>query len=346
MAVPHSTRRAQHSLDVAGVNALLAAAGLASGPQPPTLREVWEAFDGRFVRQVEAGERSGRSLADYRLAARDLLQVLEPEARLDALRPADFGRLRAHMASRLGKKTLKNRINNIRTILRSAGELRDADGRRRFNGEPDYGREFERPSLPVLRRERQRKQSRAWEPEEIRRLLAAAREPLRTMILLGINGGLGNTDIAQLAWGAVDLAKGWLDYPRPKTAVERRVPLWPDTAAALRAHRRASDGGAGELVFLTERGRPWVRTQEDGRHVDALTSEFQKLRRRTGLQKPVGFYGLRHSFQTLGEEAGDLPAVAAIMGHVDPTMAAVYRERIRDGRLRAVVAVVHREIFG
>jgi integrase len=58
---------------------------------------------------------------------------------------------------------------------------------------------------------------------------------LRAMILLGINCGFGNADCAGLKLDALDLAGGWIDFPRPKTGIARRCPLWPETVAALRA---------------------------------------------------------------------------------------------------------------
>jgi hypothetical protein len=39
-------------------------------------------------------------------------------------------------------------------------------------------------------------------------------------------------------------------------------------------------------------------------------------------------------------------AVDAVMGHVDSTIAAEYREDIKDERLKAVVAHVHSWLFG
>ena len=43
---------------------------------------------------------------------------------------------------------------------------------------------------------------------------------MQAMILLGINAGLGNRDCAKLEFGHVNLKTGWLDYPRPKTAID------------------------------------------------------------------------------------------------------------------------------
>jgi hypothetical protein len=52
--------------------------------------------------------------------------------------------------------------------------------------------------------------------EEIRRMLGAAGQPLRAMILLGINCGFGNADCGRLPLAALDLDRGWVDSPRPK----------------------------------------------------------------------------------------------------------------------------------
>jgi len=54
------------------------------------------------------------------------------------------------------------------------------------------------------------------------------------MILLGIDGDMGNSDVAWLPTRAVDLQRGWLNHTRPKSGVDRRVPLWPETIDALK----------------------------------------------------------------------------------------------------------------
>jgi integrase len=62
-------------------------------------------------------------------------------------------------------------------------------------------------------------------------------------------------------------------------------------------------------------------------------------------RRGLGFYALRHTFETIGGEFRDQVAVNAIMGHVDASMAAVYRERISDGRLKAVVYHVYSWLY-
>jgi hypothetical protein len=64
-----------------------------------------------------------------------------------------------------------------------------------------------------------------FEAEEVRRMLNAAGQPLKAMILLGVNCGFGNSHCGTLPRSALDLAGGWVSYARPKTGVPRRYPL-------------------------------------------------------------------------------------------------------------------------
>jgi hypothetical protein len=100
-----------------------------------------------------------------------------------------------------------------------------------------------------------------------------------------------------------------------------------------------------ELVFLTYRGTAWVRMGEKSRS-DYLSIHFNALAKRLKVQRPgLSFYSLRHVFRTIADAARDIPAVRAIMGHVDAGIDAVYREWIDDARLRAVVDHVHAWLF-
>ena len=50
----------------------------------------------------------------------------------------------------------------------------------------------------------------------------------------------------------------------------------------------------------------------------------------------LGPYSLRHVFRTIADGARDQVACNLLMGHSDPSMGAVYTERIGDDRLRRV----------
>jgi integrase len=60
----------------------------------------------------------------------------------------------------------------------------------------------------------------------------------------------------------------------------------------------------------------------------------------------IGLATLRHVFRMVADGCRDQVAVNYVMGHADPSMGAVYRERIEDGRLRAVAECVRAWLFG
>ncbi len=221
-----------------------------------------------------------------------------------------------------------------------------------------FGKSFKRPSKKTMRLQRAKNGKRMFEAEELRNIIAAASRPLRAMILLACNTGFGNNDISSLPLSALDLEKAWVDFPRPKTGVPRRCPLWPETIEALHdaiAHRpkQKAEADAG-LVFLTRCGTPWVKCDfetKDGKVTiktdDALSKEMTKLLKAKKLKRlGLSFYTLRHVFETVGGESRDQPAVDHIMGHARDDMASVYRERIGDDRLKAVVDHVRTWLFG
>ena len=178
------------------------------------------------------------------------------------------------------------------------------------------------------------------------------------MVLLGINAGLGNTDCAELRTGHLDLKAGTLDYRRPKTDAPRRAVLWSETVKALRdalarRERLLERGGVppelADRIFLTKRRRPYVSLSAAGKPVDTVGMEFRRLAAVCGVHRPgLGFYALRHTFQTVADETRDFPAIDLVMGHVPDAdqMSARYRERISDERLTAVATRVYTWLFG
>ena len=193
--------------------------------------------------------------------------------------------------------------------------------------------------------------------EQIRKILEAVDPSMCAMVLLGINAGFGNTDCARLPISAVDLEDGWIDFPRPKTAIQRRIPLWPETMEALRTaidqRPEPKDPDVADLCFVTVQGAAFVRTapskKSPGQFVvfNTVSNHFARLLKRLGIngRKGLGFYTLRHNFETIAGESRDQVAVNSIMGHADSSMAAAYRERISDERLQAVVEVVRKWLF-
>ncbi len=332
---------------------------LSEGRTPPpsdtragvTVRDLVNAFLTSKASKLNAGELTERTFRDYFRSCEMLIGFLRKDRRVDDLRPDDFERLRSTMSERFGPVAMRNEITRVRMILKFAFDqgLIDAPVR--------YGQSFDRPSAKALRRSRNDAGPRMFEAEEVRRILDASDLVIRAMTLLGINCGFGNTDVASLPASAVDLDAGWIEFPRPKTEIFRRAPLWPETVAALRTaideRPIAASADDDDLCFLTRTGQRWVRSQrKQGADTivicDPLSQRFRRLLKSLKIngRRGLGFYTLRHVFETIGGESRDQVAVNAIMGHVDATMAGQYREQISDERLRAVTDTVHRWLFG
>jgi integrase len=279
--------------------------------------------------QREDGELSPRMFSEYTDACKRLIKVFGKSRLVSDLRPDDFAKLRKHMARTWGPVRLKAEIIRARTPFLWAAKSVLIDRL------PVWGEQFSVPSASVIRRHRAKQGPKMFEADEVRKMLGAAGQPLKAMVLLGVNAGFGNGDIAALPIDTIDLDGGWLDFPRPKTGIARHVPLWPETVAAIRdwltvrpIPREKADA---PLLFITYKRGAW--RHDMGR---ALSHETRKLLDKVGLNGHRNFYALRHTFQTIGDESRDFLAVRAIMGHVGADIADAYRERVSDERLQAV----------
>ncbi len=97
-----------------------------------------------------------------------------------------------------------------------------------------FGPGFKRPSRKVLRLEKAKKGPRMFDAADLKKIVDGAANPLKAMILLGLNCGFGNADVANLPTKALDLKLGWVDYPRPKTGIPHDVLCGPKPSMPLR----------------------------------------------------------------------------------------------------------------
>jgi len=243
------------------------------------------------------------------------------------------------MSKRWGAVRMANEIQRTRSVFKYGFDNGLLDKPVRF------GSEFGKPSAKAIRKERNRKGLRMFEPEELRRLLDGAGPQLRAMIDLGISAAFGCTDCATIPAKAVNLKTRWLTFPRTKTGIERRIPLWRETVQAICAATEASpdprNQDHGDLLFISARGKSFGEAKQTHWLVSGETAA---LLRRLNMHRPgLGSYALRHPFQTVAEGARALAAIQSIMGHAASVndRSAVYRERVDDSRLLAVTDHVH-----
>jgi integrase len=297
-----------------------------------TVKGVANAFLNHKDALLEAGELSPRTRAKYQEVAVLVVSAFGKSRLVADLGPDDFAALRNRMTRRWGPLRVRDFIQHVRSVCKHAFEAELLDRPVRF------GPGFARPSKKVLRLEKAKKGPKLFTAPQVRALVRKAGQPLKSMLLLAVNCGFGNADVGTLPTQTLDLAGGWVTYPRPKTGTPRRCPLWPETVQALRealaCRPEPKDSANAGLVFLTVRGASWRKDTED----NPISKETAKLLKALKLHRGKGlnFYGLRHVFETVGGESKDQVAVDHIMGHTRDDMASVYREKISDKRLRAV----------
>ena len=310
-------------------------------PQGLTLLDLINQFmDAKQVR-VDMGKMTPRQLIDYQRSCKRVAEIMGRHTLVEGLKTRDFDLLALKLSDGVGKTTYANRFRLARALFlyASANDLIP----KRLN----FGQNFTLPDKAEMRVEKQKRGPMDFTAEELRKIIDAVGVPLKAMVLLGINCGFGNHDCATLPREAVNLDAGWINFPRPKTAVERRCPLWPETVTALREalgkRRTPTDETNSGLMFITKYGQPYTRLSDKGTNLDAVAGEFAKILKSLKLNgRRRAFYSLRRTFETIGGDSRDQIAVNAIMGHAEASddMASVYRQRIEDARLVAVTDYV------
>jgi len=108
-----------------------------------------------------------------------------------------------------------------------------------------------------------RKQDRSaisW--DELERLFVAASVVDTALLLLGLNCGFGNTDIATLKFCDIDLEAATVSHARGKTGIDRNFGLWPETVEILKRYIKKHRGKPAreefaELFFINNLGSPF-----------------------------------------------------------------------------------------
>jgi integrase len=310
-----------------------------------TIRDLCNRYCTTMEQRRDAGVITHRSFLDCHSTAKLVVESLGKMRLIDDLTADDFDALYvSFVKKKYNLNTLANLVQRVRVLFKYAYDNGLIDKALRF------GSTFKKPKKSKLRQLRDelafKYGDRAFEATELRTLIDSADQPLKAMILLGINCGFGNHDCGKLPQRALDLKAGWVRFPRPKTGNRRRCPLWPETVAAIREaidqRPIPKDPENADLVFITKYGHAWAKQTQDG----PVSKEATKLLKKLKLHRPgVGFYSLRRSFATIAGESRDQVAVDFIMGHVDESMAERYREHISDERLHDVVNHVHSWLF-
>lgn len=287
--------------------------------------------------RVNRGELSRRSYNDYKHSCQRVVKAVPRTFPINAMTTQQWAKVEKHLRDGLNPTTAGNHINRVLICFKW---LRD----NRLIQEPYYGTAMKRPSKSKIRIARNQGGKRWFDRDEIHSLLAGARPSIAAMIMLGVNCGYGNADCSRLQTSWIQFDTGWINFARPKTGVDRRAKLWPETLQYINAWLDVRPKVNVPWLFITRQGNQW--SLEDDQDCQ-IAKTFRDLCKSVKLHvKGRGFYGLRRTCETIGGNAKDQVALDYIMGHIDQTMGGVYRQRIEDHRLEAVSEVIRSWLFG
>jgi integrase len=313
----------------------------------PTIAELANLFISKQREEASRGERSREYVEKCEDSIRRMIAIVGADTRPDDLSPIDFDALRESLYSPTPRKKTESGAVCGRTVSTRAATTVVAEVQRirRFFSwcharelisPPRYGDGF-RPVVKHIATKAAVTKHRDLTAKQVRRLIDTSRPLFKPLLLLGINAGIGNRDIAEIRMCDIDLSQPevWVDLPRIKTGNPRRFVLWDETAQAIRQYLTKRPKPLPEyddVLFLTRSGWPWVRGG-----LSTVSTTFSVLRDECDIPDR-SFYDLRRTFQTIAADSLDFPAVQHIMGHAPGSndMSARYTQRISDARIRAV----------
>ena len=204
----------------------------------------------------------------------------------------------------LGKGLSAKTIGNVIVILKEM-----------FKHAVQWGHLDANPVQYVERPRGEDKEMDVFTPDEIRRLLNAQEEPLRTLLLTTVLTGMRQGELFGLQWEDIDFARHQVHVRRslwhgtlgtPKSRRSRRAIDMPPTLE--QALKQLSTTRRSEFVFCSERGTPL--DADNFRH-----REFPAALQRAELRR-IRFHDLRHTYTSLLIAHGAHPKyIQAQLGH-------------------------------
>lgn len=200
---------------------------LLAGRTPPrdsqgvTVADICNHFMTQKDRDLKAGAIKLVTFKDYFRTCEFMVAFLGNDQPICELPPEAFQPLRNRLSEKYKVHRFDNTLKRIRSVLKYAYDMGLVETPIRTGSAL---------KSPPARQKRAHKHAnpRKFEAHEIRLLLEHAEQPLKAMIFLGINCGFGNSDCGHLPVQAIDFADGWINFPRPKTAVPRKCSICVD----------------------------------------------------------------------------------------------------------------------
>lgn len=276
--------QADDAFDALKAQAVEIVEGTEPTPTDRTLAFQVESWKGLLLSAQRSGQMSEGRFDAYCRKIRPFVEWIGPGTAIDAIDEDKvegyFGRLTELVgAKRYSPVTAHEMLMTAKQFVRWMAEKRLIPlpgniNSRRFRFNHSVAQEVE-----------------TFEADEVREILAACdgfSERTKLYVLMMLNTGAYQTDLAELRRGEVDWSAGVVKRARSKTR-ERGGPvvsykLWPETFELLEKHGSKD----GELVLTTDDGNPLVRYWIEGermRRYDAIQSAWTRLGGKMGVAR-------------------------------------------------------------
>lgn len=175
-----------------------------------------------------------------------------------------------------------------------------------------------------------------WSIDEIKRMASKATDRTRLYLMLAVNLGYLQKDIATLEPNMVDWETGIVTRDRHKTGVPTKAKLWNSTLALLQEHRNPTDSGP---LLVDQNRNPLyvekVNAKGNAIRLDAIGLAFNRVKQ----AKKTGFKGDKRSFKHLRKSA------ANEIEKVRPDLTSLFLGHSEKGTKRFYVDQHYTELF-
>jgi len=186
-----------------------------------------------------------------------------------------------------------------------------------FSKAIEWDKATENPVKKVKLFKENNQRVRFLEKEELKLLLDACREPVRSIVVFAVNTGMRLSEITNLEWSDIDLARKLIVVKNTKNGEMRYIPIGDILMNLLSnlydAKRR---GNSSPYVFGNLKGERYRRF--------TISHWFSQALKKAGI-KDFRFHDLRHTFASHLVMAGaDIMTVRELLGHKTLTMTLRY----------------------
>jgi integrase len=285
-----------------------------------TVREYFDHWKLALGRAVSASQMAVTTKSAYESAVGEFLAHLDKRAdkNIAFVTPATVIEWRDAQATRLAVRTAKKKLKCLGAFFTAAfreGLLPDGN-----------------PVAKVDTLEAKRSKRREFKPDELAKVLAAAKGDWLGMTMCGLYLGQRLSDLAGLTWDKIDMARGAVQFDTGKTGRFQDIPIAPPLRDYFATLKVGDDPRAPVFPTLfkyaktdTQKGDSSQLSKAFRRILEEckLVPKREKAHKKTGegrsAKRPVSeisFHSLRHTLTTLLKLAGVAEAVVHdIVGH-------------------------------